>query len=395
MKKYLVLISGVAIQLILGSIYAWSAIAELLSDSVGLSAAQAQSIYGTAIGVFAAGTIFFGRMLRRIGPRISTAISALLFGSSYLIAGISGGSYPILLVSLGLLLGLGIAAGYVVPLSTATAHFPNIKGTVTGLAVMGFGGGAILASWLVRSLDASGVSVLDMFPLFAGIGAAVLLLASSVQEYPQAMKLQIQTGTRPAPIPVGQLMRDGSFWSLYATMFTATLGGLIIIGSVVSLGNELGFAAVSAIGISVLALGNSSGRLIWGSMMDRIGIRAIPVSLVLMLLGFVLILFSNGIPLLFFTGVFLTGFQFGASLVLYGSFCEHHFGDGAISTVYPMIFTAYGLAALIGPVLGGVLYDAAGSYNQLLIYISILPLVALGSFALGFIPRNQTVQAGD
>jgi OFA family oxalate/formate antiporter-like MFS transporter len=396
-KKYLILISGVAIQMILGSIYAWSELALLLSTQHGLHSVQTQSIYGIAIGVFAAGTILTGRLLRRVGPRVMTLVSAALFAAAYGLAGLSSGGYLSLVLTLGPLLGLAIASGYVVPLSTATSWFPNIKGTVTGLAVMGFGGGAILASFVIRRLAASGMDVQGIFPLIGIGGAAVLALAGLVQAYPEEKAAELKSGLTPR-FPIGKLMGDGDFWSLYATMFMATLGGLLVIGGISNIAADLGIGRAAALGVSVLALGNSTGRLFWGSVMDRLGRRSIPLSLVIMAAGFLMLRLSRSIEPLFLVGAFLTGFQFGASLVLYGAYTERHFGDGAISSVYPLIFTAYGLAALVGPTIGGLMFDLFGSYDRILIVLSAVPLVALLSFAVlktsGNVELNPERQRG-
>ncbi len=145
MKRILVLGAGILMQICLGTIYAWSFFGLQLRETYGLGSAHTEFIYGLGIGVFAFGTIITGRLVYRIGPRSMSLISAVLFALAFGGASLTGSSYPGLLITLSPVLGLAIAFGYVCPLSTAVGWFPHHKGMVTGLAVMGFGGGAFYA----------------------------------------------------------------------------------------------------------------------------------------------------------------------------------------------------------------------------------------------------------
>lgn len=365
-------------QMVLGSIYAWSEIAIRLYNQAGYSAAQTQLIYGLSIGVFAMGTILTGRVLLKIGPRRLGLMSALLFFLSFSIASRFAGNPLLLTLALGVGLGSAIACGYVIPLSTATRWFPDSKGTVTGFAVMGFGGGAIAASWIIRSLSAGGSEVSSILLILGLAGSAVLFAGSLVQAFPE----EGGAPKKAAHLRVREVVRTPLFWGLFAVMFLSTAGGLIVIGNVVEIATEMDVAVIIPAAVTVLAVGNSVGRLLWGSLLDKLGYKSIYLSLILMTLGFILLLLSDSIPLLFVAGIFLTGLQFGASLVLYGSYTETAFGAGAITTVYPMIFASYGIAALVGPSLGGVIFDASGSYNQVLVYLALLPAAGLGIFAV-------------
>jgi OFA family oxalate/formate antiporter-like MFS transporter len=318
-----------------------------------------------------------------------------LFAGAYALAGFAGFSYPLVFIALGPMLGIAIAAGYVVPLSTATSWFPQIKGTVTGLAVMGFGGGAILAAFVVRSLGASGMGLSSLLTVIGLGGGVVLVIAALIQKYPDEVWWSFKTGS-VKHLRIAEVVVRTDFWVLYGTMFLATLGGLLIIGSIGAIGRDFSMGNAAALGVSFLALGNSTGRLIWGSLMDKLGQKAIPLSLAVMSGGFLLLLISPGIAggqVLFLIAVVITGFQFGASLVLYGAFTERHFGSGAISTVYPLIFTAYGLAALVGPAVGGMIYDALGSYQQIVGIMVAVPILALLLFAARFNGRRQFLVA--
>ncbi len=391
MRPYLVLLAGVLMQMILGSIYAWSELAANLTEQWDLVSWQTQLLYGMSIAVFSFGTIGTGPLVRSLGPRRITLVSAGIFVLAFAGAWASRGCFLLLVPAIGLGVGAAMAFGYVVPLATATAWFPEHKGTVTGLAVMGFGGGAIAASRVIRILTEKGWGIAQVL-LFLGLaGGAVLAAAALLQGFPPGAGSSRAAGgssraaggsSRSAadvPLPsIRRALRVRVFWGLWAVMFLATIGGLIVIGSAVGIAEERGMALAAPLAVSALAAGNAGGRLLWGRLLDSLGHRAIPASLVLMALGFGLILVSGGSQFLFLAGILLTGLQFGSALVIYAAFTEELFGSGAISQIYPYIFAAYGIAALAGPPAGGLIYDLSGSYRLVLLMVLAFPVLGLG-----------------
>ncbi|MBD3394104.1 MAG: MFS transporter, partial [Chitinivibrionales bacterium] len=131
-NRWLVLVAGCLIQTVLGGIYAWSTFVPYLIKDYGLSTGQCGFIFGVTILTFASTMIFTGRVLIKKGPRFTALIAAGLFTSGYLFASMSGGSFALLLLSLGGIVGIGIGFGYVCPLSVGMKWFPDKKGLVTG-----------------------------------------------------------------------------------------------------------------------------------------------------------------------------------------------------------------------------------------------------------------------
>ncbi|WP_028973309.1 MFS transporter [Spirochaeta cellobiosiphila] len=372
MKRTMVLISGILMQIILGSVYAWSVVGKALRADYHLLSWQTELIYGIAIGVFACGTIITGRLLRVWGPKVLAIISAILFGLSFLLASFSQGHFIVLLLSLGILLGVGIAFGYVIPLSTAVAWFPHHKGLVTGLAVMGFGGGAIGASKFFNTLMAHNLNILQALLYFGILGAVILVIGSIFQAFPPSEAKDIEKTSFELSLPKGRL-----FWYLAISMFLASLGGLIVIGKVTSLADYYGYTAIATVALTLVTLGNATGRLLWGYLFDHLGAKSLLISTLLMTLGFLCLLASPISPVLFLIGVALTGLQFGATLVLFAAYSSRYFGIKAMAEVYPFIFAHYGIAAIIGPALGGLVYDILGSYTALMAGLTIIPVIGL------------------
>jgi len=378
-----ILMAGFLIQVVLGGVYAWSGVGQSLKLTYNWPSFQIELIFGLCIGIFALGTIATGRLIHTLGPRLLGLISAILFAAAYLLAWLSQGNYSLILIALGPVLGLATAFGYVCPLSVAVQWFPHHKGLVTGLSVAGFGGGAIINTIALKSLAASSSDILNTL-LFMGLISAFIIAASATilrfppkKPSPKAVPVANHHATARLPAirePEQHFFRTGLFWSLCIAMFLGTFGGLIVIGSVVPLSGEFGFAQLAPFAQGLVAAGNALGRLFWGAMVDRFGTRAIFVSYIISAGAMLLLVAGPVSPVIFLVAVFFIGMQFGACLVVFATFTEKVYGPGAIARVYPLIFAWYGLAAIIGPPSGGLVHQALGSYLPVIMTLVIMPL---------------------
>lgn len=356
MQRILILIASVCIQLALGGVYAWSAFLPPLREEHALTGWQAGLIFGTTIAVFTITLLLAGRRLERVGPRRMAMLAGLIYGGGYLLAGSTSGAWPWLWLGIGVFSGIGIGMGYVCPLTTCVRWYPNHKGMVTGIAVAGFGGGAMVLAEVVELLVTAGWSPLRIFRMLGCVFAAIVFLCGSVLRFPGPAPEQ-------APPPSGTaLWRDPRFLRLFGGMFGGTFGGLLVIGHlkpialVAQLSSQAGAFAVSA-----FALGNALGRIVWGALYDRFGYRVVQISMAF--LSFSLIgLLDTGVAWRFIGASFVAGFGFGACFVVFAAEVASTFGVGQVGRLYPKIFLAYGIAGIAGPLLGGGLYDLTGGY---------------------------------
>ncbi len=375
MTRWVVLGASLVIQTCLGAIYAWSAFVPALKNEHGLTGGQAGFIFGLAIAVFTTAMVFAGRMQESRGPRPVAAIGAVLFGAGYLTASLSGGSYPLLLASLGVLVGVGTGFGYVCPLATCVRWFPRHKGLITGMAVAGFGGGAVLLSGVAGSLLARGVPVLEIFRLVGlAYGAAVL-----------AGALLLST---PAPViagaqqfvPLRVLLASREFRAMAIGIFAGTFGGLLVVGNLGPMGLHAGLPADKAIlSIQVFAIGNAAGRVGWGWLHDRFGRAVLPISL-LALLSSIVALGAAESAATFVWMAAVAGFCFGACFVLYAAQVAAAFGHTRLGSIYPFIFLAYGFSGLTGPAFGGWIHDVTGGFTLAIAVTAVI--LALGAAAV-------------
>ncbi len=385
MQRWIALIGGVVLQMVLGGIYAWSAFTGHLTEDHGLSKVQCGLIFGGMIAVFTLAMLLAGRVLARWGPRKTAGLGAVLFGAGYVMASFSGGQFWLLLVSLSGVTGAGIGFGYVCPLSVGMKWFPRNRGLVSGVAVAGFGGGAIVLSWLADGLMVGGgMDVLGVFRVVGLVlGAVAFVGAMGLSEPKHAGEA---TGKAPAHLRAPFSSRP--FRLICLGMFAGTFAGLLTIGNLSPLMEKLGVEhALATWSISLFAVGNAVGRIAWGQVHDRLGSRwTIPLSLACLGLGLLLLLLHLS-PAVLLPVVFLVGAGFGACFVVYASSLAEYFGVEQFARLYPVCFLGYGLAGLTGPPMGGWFADATGSY-RLAVLLSVA-LVGLATLWIGFRLRTR------
>jgi MFS transporter, OFA family, oxalate/formate antiporter len=382
-KRWIVLAAGCLIQTILGGIYAWSTFVPYLNKDYGLTTGQCGFIFGLTILTFASAMIFAGRVLVKKGPRFTVSISAGLFALGYLVASISGGSFLLLLLSIGGIVGCGIGFGYVCPLSIGMKWFPDKKGLVTGVAVAGFGAGAILLSSIAEYFLLADTAVLAFFRWYGICAGVILFVAALCLSEPASAK-----GV-PSPPPNMSVLFSRPFVLSSIGIFAGTFAGLLIIGNLAPIILKAGLTETqAALAVSMFAVGNGAGRVIWGRLFDHLHYKSIPISLV----GFAVVAVILLLPVvewLLLLTVFLIGFFFGANFVIYASAISGYFGMDSFPRLYPICFLAYGVAGVIGPGLGGFLADTTGSYTAS-IYICIVLVTLAGAWAALKLPVFYT-----
>jgi len=334
--RYVILLASLVIQLCLGGIYAWSEFVPQLNASYGVTVAQTQLVFGFSIAAFTGAMVFAARLAERRGPRLVAGIGGVLFGLGYLTASFSGGSFPMMLIGIGVLAGIGTGFGYACLLPTCMRWFPDHKGLVTGIAVAGFGGGAVILAFLADLLIGRGLDVLAVFR-WVGVGyGLVILAAAQVLRFPAA-----EAADRSLPaLRLGALLRDPFFVALVVGIFSGTFAGLMVIGNLKPLGLWAGLSPAWATWtISVFAACNVAGRIAWGRVADKLGRRSIHTSLGFLTLALGLLAVAGlRWPVTVVGASFLVGFGFVACFVVYAAQTASRYGDDRFGRVYPLVF---------------------------------------------------------
>ena len=363
-----------------GSVYAWSIFVEPLREGYGYTTAETQLVFGLIIACFSIMMLFVGRIERHLGLKLTTIIGAVLFAAGYLIASISGGKLWIIIAGISVLSGAGMAFGYVTVLANLVKWYPRHKGLATGLAVAGFGSGAILLSQTVQPFIDRGINILEMFRYIGiGYGILYLLCALLIRRAPGGNG----AGNEP-PLPLSKLLRSRSFYVLTITFFAGSFSGLMLIGNLKPLALSYGAeAATVSMAIVIVSLGNASGRVIWGYIFDHIGgMRCVTVALscLAVLMLFLPVALPASVPfviLCLFIGLF-----FGANFVIYASDVSHIYGVEQVGFIYPFVSLGYGVSGIAAPIAGGIIYDVSGSYFPAIILSSVVCLAGMVLYAV-------------
>jgi MFS transporter, OFA family, oxalate/formate antiporter len=379
-KPFLIAGAAVSIQTLLGSLYAWSVFVPALKELGGLTATQTQTIFGVMIAVFTLTMVVAGRLLDNVGPRRVAVVGGMLYGGGYLAASFSGGAFLPLLLSIGVVAGMGIGCGYVCALACCLRWFPQRKGFITGLAVAGFGAGAVGLSAIAGTFLNAGVAVLQIFwwmGILFGIG---IVLAALLLSFPATAK---GGEASDCPAPPARIWRSPVFWTASGGIFAGTFAGLLIIGNLKPIALAAGLELPVAIAaISAFAVGNTLGRLFWGCLYDRLGFYMLPLSLALLGTLILLLAPAGTSKLLFLPTAAAVGAGFGACFVLYAAVIATHFGPARVGLIYPWVFLFYGAAALLGPAAGGWLYDFSGSFTWSILLAGAVSWSAAGMLLL-------------
>ncbi|HHL57802.1 MAG TPA: MFS transporter [Bacteroidetes bacterium] len=381
MNRGLVVVGAVLIQLALGAIYAWSVFTPSLVLE-GWSKADTQWVFAIGLASFAVFMVFAGKKLAVWGPQKLALIGGLILGIGYFLAGLFGGSsFWALLLLIGLVGGAGIGFAYVVPIAVGMRWFPDKKGMITGLAVAGFGFGALLwvklaGAWghLIENFGLSNV-----FMVY-GIAFAVMVIIGGLwmkfppagwkpEGYEENKDSGSSTGTADdREFSSSEMLNKVQFYLIFFTFVFSAGAGLMSIGlmklyPMEALQNSgLSAAEASAIAGTAMAvffsLANGLGRILWGMMSDKLG-RKTSIIIMTATQGIIVILFTfmAGNEYLLYLGATLIGFNFGGNFALFPTITADTFGAKNVGQNYPWVFLAYGVGGIIGPILGGKLGD--------------------------------------
>jgi len=342
----------------------------------GFSAKQSQAIFAVGLASFAIMMILAGRWQDKQGPRKIAVIGGLTLGAGYLLAGLLGGtSFIAMLIFVGLIGGAGIGLGYVCPIAACVKWFPDMKGFITGIAVAGFGAGAFIfiklaGDWLhlISDYGISGTFIIFgiIFAVFVTLGG--LLLTNPPPGWKPAGWNPPAAAAKKAVknLTQGQIIGTTQFWMIWLAFVFSAACGLMVIGCLKDFGQKEGgltlAAASSAIGL--LALFNGAGRIVWGTVSQKIGPR---FSLAIMaalqaLMMFALSGMGSSTLKLAIAGCWI-GFNFGGNFALFPLLTLENFGSKNLGANYGAVFTAYGLGGILGPILAGSVWDAFSTYK--------------------------------
>lgn len=392
--------AAIFMQILLGVLYSWSVFRVPLAQLHGWTKAETIAPYRYSLLVFAVGMILAGFWQDRKGPRIVATAGGFLLGTGCLLAAWIGETVSGLVIAYGLVAGLGVGFAYVTPIAMCIKWFPDRRGMIVGLAVMGFGVGPLVFGPLLEALIGSDPSrfaetIPRTFLILAAIFYVGVIGAAQFYRVPPAGWKP--TGWVPPPgravaveFPPSQMLRTWQFYALWLLYFLGTSVGLTAIGEATPLLQEMASAtAVMSAGtaLGIMSIFNGAGRLAWGSVSDRIGRKSALLAMclvsVIACLGF-LRTASGFWPLL--TGLCLAAFAYGGYLALMPSFTADYYGPKNVGANYGLLFSAWGACGFLVPGYFAQIMDAARISGDLAsgyreVYWKLALLAAVGAFA--------------
>jgi OFA family oxalate/formate antiporter-like MFS transporter len=377
-SRGMVVIGAILIQLALGAIYAWSVFTPSLVAE-GWSKSGTQWVFAIGLASFAVFMVYAGKKMGTWGPQKLVWIGGAVLGVGYFLAGLLGGtSFWALLILIGLIGGAGIGFAYVVPIAVGMRWFPDKKGMITGLAVAGFGFGALLWVKLAGSwghfIEGFGLSTTFMiygiaFAAFVIIGGIWMKMPPADWRPPNFQAEEVKAiHNEGTDFSSSQMLHKIQFYLIFLTFAFSAGAGLMSIGLMklypmealqASGVSEVQASAIAGTAMAVFfSLANGLGRILWGLLSDRIGRKNSIVTMTLVQ-GITLLLFTYmaGNEYLLYLGATLIGFNFGGNFALFPTITADTFGSKNVGQNYPWIFLAYGVGGIVGPILGGRLGD--------------------------------------
>ncbi|MEK6778954.1 MAG: OFA family MFS transporter [Candidatus Deferrimicrobiota bacterium] len=395
--------AALVMQLCLGVLYSWSVFRPVLEKATGWKGPQSIAPFRYSLVFFTVGMIFAGFWQDKKGPKLVGSVGGALLGIGCLLAAFMWNSEWGLKFSYGIIGGLGVGFAYVTPIATCVKWFPDKRGTIVGLAVLGFGAGSLIFAPLIEQLLGTDPTqyaatlqktflILGVAFLIFVIGAAQIFAVPPAGYKPEgwtppAAATTATGAVQKAEFAPAEMVKTWQFYALWAIYFLGTSVGITAIGQAAPLVKEL--AAKTAIMSAGAALGimsafNGVGRLAWGATSDKIGRKYTTIAMFAAYILACVFLLRNvtsfGQAL---AGLCVVGFSYGGYLAMMPAFTADYYGAKNIGANYGIVFTAWGICGFIVPGYFAKIVqaakdagDVAVGYNQT--YLTLAGMCVLG-----------------
>ena len=366
-KGWTVVSAGLAINLALGVLYAWSVFKGAIKASIEKGGPDAfqwdiasiNDPYAICCLAFAFSMILAGKCQDKIGPARTALIGGVLVGAGFMLMAFSS-TYMSWVLGFGVLAGSGFGFGYSAATPPALKWFsPSKTGLIAGIVVGGFGIAPVyiapLASYLIGAFG------IPKSMLFLGIGFTIIVCGLSfLLENPPIGFVPAEPAD-PGPLAklnakkavvnatVSEMLRNYKFYVLWVTFFIGSGAGLMVIGSVAGLAKK-SMGPMAFVAVAIMAVGNAAGRIVAGVLSDKIGRRAtlfIMLSLQALMMFIAMAVINSGSAVLLVLLASFIGFNYGSNLCLFPSFVKDYWGVKNYGLNYGVLFTSWGVGGFV------------------------------------------------
>lgn len=386
LKRWGIALAGVFLQMALGSVYAWSVFRVPLAKQFNWSISQVTLTFTISILALGFAAFFGGLWLKKVGPRVVAMTGGALYGGGILLASFSYHGLWWLYMTYGVIGGIGLGFAYIVPISVLVKWFPDKRGLMTGIAVGGFGAGALITAPIATRL----INSVGVLQTFAYLGTAYLIAAVAsaffLQNPPEGWlpegwqpEQKQQAKANGGSFSLSGALKTWQWWALWLLLFLNTSAGISIISQEAPMFQE--FASITplvAAGmVGLVSIGNALGRVFWAWVSDFVGRRA--TFSLMFIIQIVLFWFLpsfhsiTGITII----VFLILMCYGGGFGTMPAFVADYFGSVNVGAIYGLMLTAWGFASAFGPLLIAHLRQLSGSFTSGLHIIAAIMAVSV------------------
>jgi len=412
-RRWGIAAAGFLMQMALGAVYAWSVFKTPLMKQFHWSSPQVTLTFTISIFVLGVSAFFGGLWNNRVGPRTVALTGGFLYGLGVFLASYSADKLWWLYMSYGLIGGIGLGFGYIIPVAVLVKWFPDRRGLITGIAVGGFGAGALVTAPVATRLIQS-VGVLQTFA-YLGVAYLVVTMATGffMQNPPDGWK---PAGWKPSALQTSQraaadytlagALKTWQWWALWMLLFLNTSAGISLISQESPIFQELtkATAIVAAGMVGIVSIGNAVGRVFWAWVSDAITRRWTLVAMFVLQVAFFWFLPSLSSVTLVTILSFAILMCYGGGFGTMPAFAADYFGSKNVGPIYGLMLTAWGTASAFGPLLIAYLRQATGNYGEglhiiagIMIVSILLPIVVRPPRAPAAVPappRAATAKVG-
>ncbi|HSE22205.1 MAG TPA: OFA family MFS transporter [Pyrinomonadaceae bacterium] len=384
-NRWIIAIAAVLIQIALGAVYAWSVFRAPLVNHFHWSISEVTLTFTICIFVLGVSAFFGGLWLNLTGPRVVALTGGVLYGLGVFLASFSANKLWWLYLSYGLIGGIGLGFSYIVPVAVLVKWFPDRRGLITGVAVGGFGAGALITAPVATSLIQS-VGVLTTFA-YLGIAYLVVTVIGGLfmQNPPEGWRpagwVQTASETRQRArhdYTLREALQTWQWYALWLLLFLNTFAGISVISQEAPIFQELvGVTAVVAASmVGIASIGNAVGRVLWAWVSDLLSRRT--TFLVMFLLQVALFWFLPSITTVVVMTIltFIVLMCYGGGFGTMPAFAADYFGSKNVGPIYGLMLTAWGVASAVGPLLIAYMRETTGSYRGALHIIALVMLIS-------------------
>ncbi|MFI1048075.1 OFA family MFS transporter [Streptomyces griseoruber] len=420
-SRWLVPPAALSVHLSIGQAYAWSVFKPPLESALGLSGTQSALPFQLAIVMLGLSAAFGGTLVERNGPRWAMTVALVCFSSGFLISALGAATeqYWLIVLGYGFVGGIGLGIGYISPVSTLIKWFPDRPGMATGIAIMGFGGGALIASpWSAQMLesfgaDHSGIALAFLvhgisYAVFMTLGVFLVRVPRTVPAVADEASSGPSNGSSAGPssvtgvqVSARSAVRTPQFWCLWVVLCMNVTAGIGILEKAAPMITDF-FADTStpvsvtaAAGfVALLSSANMAGRIGWSSTSDLIGrknIYRLYLGVGALMYALIALFGDSSKPLFILCALVILSF-YGGGFATVPAYLKDLFGTYQVGAIHGRLLTAWSTAGVLGPLIVNWIADRqeeAGKHGADLYSLSLF--IMIGLLAVGFV-ANELVR---